>query len=202
MPDVDPTAKAEYGRAVDAYQQADEAWKRARRVEDMESVTSALEEGRFAMTAAKARLAGEPVPERRPPCFFDPRHGPSVTDEEWAPPGGEPRPVPVCAADAQRLQDGVEPQAREVMVGGQPMPYWNAGPAYMPWAGGFFGSGLLPGLFIGSMLGGGLGFFGGLGADAFADDMVGNGDFGGGDFGGGDFGGGDFGGGDFGGGDF
>jgi hypothetical protein len=116
-----------------------------------------------------------------------------VTDVEWAPPGGQPRAVPVCAADLQRIEDGIDPESRQVPMGGQMVPYWAAGPAYMPWAGGFFGGGLLPGLFLGSMLGGGLGMFGGAMADdAFAG---GGGDFGGGlgDFGGGDFG--DFGGG-------
>ena len=208
MPNADQEAKAHYGRAVECYQQAEDAFERARRPEDMERVTSLLEEGRYAMTAAKARLEGKPVPERRPPCFFDPRHGPSTTDVEWAPPGGAPRPVPVCAADAQRIQDGLEPEARKVPVDGRMVPYWNAGPAYGPWAGGFFGGGLLPGLLIGSALGGGLGFFGGMAADAAADDYGAGdaGDFGdpgdSGDFGGGldDIGGGDFGGGDFGGG--
>ena len=208
MPNADQEAKAHYGRAVECYQQAEDAFGRARRPEDMERVTSLLEEGRYAMTAAKARLEGKPVPERRPPCFFDPRHGPSTTDVEWAPPGGAPRPVPVCAADAQRIQDGLEPDARKVPVDGRMVPYWNAGPAYGPWAGGFFGGGLLPGLLIGSALGGGLGFFGGMAADAAADDYGAGdaGDFGdpgdSGDFGGGldDIGGGDFGGGDFGGG--
>ncbi len=201
MPGVDPTAKADYDLAVERYGQADDAWDRASHVEDMEGVASLLEEGRYAMTSAKARLDGREVPERRPPCFFDPRHGPSAGEAEWAPPGGSPRPVPVCAADLQRIEDGLDPQARNVTVNGQEVPYWNAGPAYMPWAGGFFGGGLLPGLFIGSMMGGGFGLFGaGFGSDAMAGD---GGDFGGGDFGGlDDIGGGDFGGGDFGGGDF
>jgi hypothetical protein len=195
MPDVDKEAKEHYGLAVERYQGADEAWQRARRPQDMERVTSLLEEGRWAMTAAKARFAGEPVPERRPPCFFDPRHGPSVRDVEWAPPGGEARPVPVCAATAQRIEDGLDPQTRQVEVNGRRVPYYDAGPALMPWAGGFYGGGLLPGLFVGSLLGGGFGEPGA--ADAATADQ---GDFGGGDFGGGDFGGGDFGGGDFGGG--
>jgi hypothetical protein len=155
MPDVDKDAKEHYGVAVDRYQQADEAWQRARQPRDMERVTSLLEEGRWAMTAAKARLAGEPAPERRQPCFFDPRHGPSVRDIEWAPPGGRPRPIPVCAADAQRIEDGEDPQVRQVQVNGEYVPYWNAGPALMPWAGGFYGGGFLPGLFVGSILGGG-----------------------------------------------
>ena len=200
MPDVDAEAKEHYGRAVERYQQADEAWLRARRPSDVERVTSLLEEGRWAMTAAKARLAGEPVPERRPPCFFDPRHGPSVRDLEWAPPGGEPREIPVCAADAQRIEDGLDPEARHVRVNGEEVPYWRAGPTLAPWAGGFYGSGLLPGLFVGSLLGGGFDPFGETVSEGAAADQ---GDFGGDDFGGGgDFGGGDFGGGDFGGGDF
>ncbi len=195
MPGADAEGRGHYDQAVERYSEAEQALDRARRPEDIEAVTSALEEGRWAMAAAKAELAGGEAPERRPPCFFDPRHGPSVGDVEWVPPGGEPRPVPVCAADLQRIQDGIDPEARRVPAGGQMVPYWAAGPAYMPWAGGFFGGGLLPGLFLGSMLGGGLGMFGGAMADdAFAGD---GGDFGGdlADFGGGDFG--DFGGGDF-----
>jgi hypothetical protein len=194
MPEVDPVAREYYGRAVERYQAAEDAWERASHVDDLERVASLLEEGRYEMTAARARLEGRPVPEHRPPCFFDPRHGPSVEDVEWAPPGGQPRPVPVCAADAARLADGLDPDVRQVPVAGGMAPYWNAGPAYLPWAGGFFGGGLLPGLFIGSMLGGGLGLFGAAGADAAVDEPAGDfGDFGGGDFGG--FGGGDFGGG-------
>jgi len=197
MPDADPEGKQHYNQAVERYSEAEQALDGATRPEHIERVTSALEEGRWAMAAAKAELAGQEAPERRPPCFFDPRHGPSVSDVEWAPPGGQPRAVPVCAADLQRIQDGIEPESRQVPVGGQMVPYWAAGPAYMPWAGGFFGGGLLPGLFLGSMLGGGFGMFGmPMGGDGFDGGGDGFGDFGGGelaDFGGGDFG--DFGGG-------
>jgi hypothetical protein len=195
MADVDPEAKQHYGLAVERYTQASEALDLARRPEDLQPVTELLEEGRWAMEAAKAEMAGRPAPERRAPCFFDPRHGPSVTDVEWAPPGGEPRPVPACAADAVRIRDGEDPNSRRVPVNGELVPYWQAGPAFGPWAGGFFGGGLFQGLFIGSVLGGAFGGFGAPG-DAYAGDQGDFGDIGGGDFGG-DFGGGDFGGGDF-----
>jgi hypothetical protein len=190
MPGVPSDARADYDRAVNAYDTADRSWRLARRPRDLEPVGSALEEGRWAMSSAKARLEGAEPPERRSPCFFDPRHGPSTRDVEWAPPYGEPRLVPACEADAVRIEEGEDPQTREVTVGGERMPYWAAGPMYAPFIGGFFGASLLPGLMIGTMLGDG---FDGGGGDAGGGF---GGDFGGGDFGGGDFGGG-FGGGDF-----
>jgi hypothetical protein len=197
MPDADPAAKEDYGRAVTHYERASELFDRAKRPEDLEGMTQALEEGRYAMAAAKARLDGREPPERRSPCFFDPRHGPSARDVEWSPPGGAPRLVPACEADAQRVERGDDPETREVTVGGRRVPYYDAGPAYGPWAGGYFGGvggGLLPGLLIGSMLGGGMGF-------GYPDSAEAAGDWGGGDLGG-DWGGGDLGGGGWGGGDF
>jgi hypothetical protein len=207
MPGADPQARADYEHAVEAYTRADDAWERARTPEDLEPVGAALEEGRWAMASAKARFEGDEPPERRPPCFFDPRHGPSSRDVEWAPPYGESRLVPACEADAQRVERGDDPQAREVLWGGQRVPYWQAGPAYAPFAGGYFGGfgGVLPGLLIGSVLGSAMfppvvyGDVGGWGGEGGGFDGDGGG-FGGGDFGGGGFGGGDFGGGDFGGG--
>lgn len=207
MPGVTAEARTDYETALTMYERADGALDRARDARDLEEVSASVEEGRYAIASAKARLAGNEPPERTPPCFFDPRHGPSARQVEWSPPYGEPRQVPACEADAQRVERGEEPEAREVMVGGRSTPYWNAGPAYGPWAGGFFGGfgGLFPGLLLGSMLGGAFsgpmyGDSGGSGDSGGGDGD--SGDFGGGDFG--DFGGGDFGGGggDFGGGDF
>lgn len=202
MPGVEPAAKDHYNRAVELYDRANQEFEQARRTQDLQRVTAALEEGRFEMATAKAALEGKPAPERRAPCFFDPRHGPSTGDVEWAPPGGVPRPVPACAACRQRVESGVEPDVRQVLVAGQRVPYWSAPSYYGPWAGGFFGGfgggGFLSGLILGDMLGGGFGGWGG--GDDFGGDL-GGGNFGGGDIGGGGFGGGDFGGGDFGGGD-
>ena len=192
MPDVDPAGKADYNRAVELYDRANTLFDRARHPDELAPVTEALEEGRFAMTSARARLAGQLPPERRPPCFFDPRHGPSVRDVGWAPAGGQPRPVPACGADAVRIEEGLDPDVRQLNVNGQQVAYWDAPGYYGGWSGGYFGGfggGLLGGMFLGSMLGGG---FGGFGHDTYIENNYGGegGDFGGG--GGSDFGGGDF----------
>nr|MBA2425581.1 hypothetical protein [Actinomycetota bacterium] len=94
MPDADPKAKEEYVKALGCYEGATRDLDRAQRPRDLAPVTKSLEEGRYAMASAKARLDGREPPEHRPPCFFDPRHGPSVRDVEWAPPGGAERAVP------------------------------------------------------------------------------------------------------------
>ncbi|MET7295491.1 hypothetical protein ABZS79_25730 [Streptomyces griseoloalbus] len=217
-PGADDAMRADYEHALDSYEQSKSFMARAGKPEDVRAVTQAVEDGRFALARLAARREGRPLPERRPPCFFDPRHGPSVADATWTPPGGATREVPVCAADGARLADGLDPAVREVDTDYGRRPYWDAGPAYGPWAGGYFGGGLLPGLLVGTMLGGmmagpgyaadygaGYGDFGGYeggdvsGADFDGGDFGGGGDYGGGGGfgGGGDFGGG---GGDFGGG--
>ncbi len=205
MPSADPRAKQQYVQALGHYEIATRNLDRAQRPQDLQQVTEALTEGRYAIDAAEARLNGREPAERRAMCFFDPRHGPSVEDVMWTPAHGTPREVPACAEDAQLVKQGASPHSREITVAGQRVPYWDAPGYYGPWAGGYFGGfgggGLLQGLLIGQMLGG---FGGGYhsGWDGAGGDG-GFGDFGGGGFGG--FGGGDFGGGgfgDFGGGDF
>lgn len=192
-PGADDPMRADYERSLDAYEKAKTFMADARRPEDVRGVTQALEDGRFSLALLAARREGRPLPERRPPCFFDPRHGPSVADVTWTPQGGATREVPVCAADRARLSDGRDPMIREVDTEYGRRPYWDAGPAYGPWAGGYFGGGILPGLLVGTMLGGmmaGPAYGAGYGA--------GYGDFGGhegGDVSGGDFDSGDFGGG-------
>ncbi|XRQ05768.1 hypothetical protein ACN3XK_55910 [Actinomadura welshii] len=201
--DLAPEIRTDYERAMNSYDSAKRATVQATRPQDMEEVTTALEDGRYYMTATRARLAGEPVPERRAPCFFNPQHGPSVKDVMWAPPGGTPREVPACEADAQAVEHGTDPDVRMVPAGGGRRPYWDAGPAYGPYAGGYYrgygGMDLLSGMMIGTMLGSMMGGFGGYGDPGMGGFGGDGGDIGGGwDFGSGDFGGG-FGGGDFGG---
>lgn len=201
--DSDDGMRAEWTNALDAYERAKSAMAAAREPGDVRAVSEALDDGRFALATLEARRRGTPLPERRPPCFFDPRHGLSVRDMRWAPAAGAERDVPVCAADAARLDDGLDPAIREVDAPGGRRPYWEAGPAYGPWAAGWYGGMLLPGLLIGTTLGASMNM--GYAADvgAFGAGDGGFGGFGGGDGGfggwGGDGGGGWGGGGDGGG---
>lgn len=207
--ELDEGGRQDYQRALNAYETAKETLDRVKDPDAIKHVTEALEDGRYATSCVRARVDGKPLPTRTPPCFFNPQHGPSVENVDWAPVGGQPRPVPVCAADAERVAVGAEPAARKVTTadGYTRRNYWEAGPSYAAYNRGYFnsyaGSGLLPGMLLGAMMFGGAHNFDGSYADGFNDAM--NGDAGGADagsdFGGGDFGG-DFGGGDFGGFDF
>lgn len=188
-PGADDTMRGDYERALDSYESAKTRMEKAEHPSDVRGVTQSLEDGRYSLAVLEARRTGTAIPARRPPCFFDPRHGPSVTDVLWTPSGGASREVPVCGADEARLTRGEDPMSRTVDVGdGNRRPYWEAGPAYGPWAGGYFGGGLLPGLLVGTMLGSM------LATPAYASEY-GGGDFGGGA--GGEWGGGDFSGSDF-----
>ena len=203
--ELDEAGRQDYQRALDSYEAAKESMALLQRPEDVSHVTRTLEDGRYAVACVKARVAGEPLPTRRPPCFFNPAHGPSTDDVSWAPPGGQPRQVPVCAADADRLSQGAEPDVRTVQQGVRRVPYWQGGPAYSPYTQGYFGgyamSGLLPGFLLGSVMAGAWsdpgwsGDGGDAGADAGGDagaDAGDTGDMGGdagGDAGGGDMGG-------------
>ena len=132
--EMDEATRQDYRRALDAYDAAKAALSRVRAPEDVRAITGILEDGRYAIACVQARLAGRPLPQRRPPCFFNPQHGPSSEDVDWAPPGGQPRPVPVCAADAERVREGAESDIRQVPVGAGRRPYWQGGPGYGPYA--------------------------------------------------------------------
>ena len=180
-------AAEEQRAALAAYERGTTALDAATRVKDMGAVSRAIAEGQYHLACADACAAGQPRPERRPSCFFDPRHGMSVRDVYWTPSsGGAGRTVPACSACAHKVDRGIEPEMRNVEVNGAPVSYVNAGFAPAYWGGFGFG----PGLFTGFLLG-----------QAFAPHafFAPGGDFGGGEYGGGDFGSGDFGGGDFGG---
>lgn len=205
-PRLDDAGRADLQRALDAYSTASDVSTRATTDADVTRATSELEEGRFALACVEARMDGRALPSHRPPCFVDPRHGPSSEEVEWAPDGGAPRPVPVCASCATTLRAGSLPEALEVDTPSGRQPYWRGGAAYAPYARGYYSSwsDMLPALFIGTMLASAWSMPAAAAAPMATDASGFGGDSGG--FGGGDFGGfgggGDFGGGDFGGGDF
>jgi hypothetical protein len=161
-------AARDYTRAYESFQQALEAFERAEGPNDFAPVSTALEAGRYYMTLARARFEGRELPQRRPPCFFDTRHGPSVDDVGWMPKGGPPRPVPACESCMRSIADGVEPAARQVNAGGRRMPFYDAPPHFESWFAGYFGgaaAGLVDGFPLGRALddgyAGGLNTFGG-----------------------------------------
>jgi hypothetical protein len=191
-------AIADWQRALDAYENAKAALDNAQTPEDLQWVTRALDDGRFALATLQARREGRELPNRRGPCFFDQRHGIAITDASWAPPGGAERDVPVCAACAARLADGLSPDARTVPTATGDRPYWEAGPEYGPWARGWYGAqgayllnGMLMGTLLGTMLWAPVGYDPGMdgGSDAAGDggDAGAGGDAGGADAGGGGF---------------
>jgi len=208
-----PEAAEEQAAALAAYERGTAALDAARGVKDMGAVSRAIAAGQYHLASADALAAGQPRPERRPACFFDPRHGMSVRDVYWTPASGGPgRTVPACSDCAHKVDNGIEPDLRHVEVNGTPVSYVNAGFAPSYWGGFGFGPGLFTGFLLGEAFspfpfgggyGDGAGYADGAGyGNGGSGGDYGGGDFGGGDFGGGDFGGGDFGGGDFGGGDF
>ena len=163
--ELDKGARADYQRALDAYESAKFSGDYMTKPEEITNVTKILDDGRYAIACVRSRVAGDPLPTRRPACFFDPRHGMAVEDVPYAPPGGVERDVPACALDAERVKEGAEPDARMVMVGSQRVPYWQGGRTYAPYAAGYYGAfGPMEWMFMGMLFGGGFDGFGeGLG---------------------------------------
>jgi hypothetical protein len=134
-----PQAVNQYTRAYEFLERAEQAFEQAKYPADLAQVSSALESGRYAMAAARALFERRDLPRRRPPCFFDTRHGPSVYDVGWEPPYGPPRPVPACASCMGQIAGGGQPQPRRVRTGLRRVPFYEAPPQFESWFGGYFG---------------------------------------------------------------
>jgi hypothetical protein len=132
---LSPGVAEAYVRVLDCYERAELAYDRARSPEELEPATAALAEGRYELARARAALEGRDAPERRAPCFFDPRHGPAEREVEWA-----SRIVTACGADAARVESGAEPETRRLFFDGRLVPYWSAPPAFDGWRRGYYGS--------------------------------------------------------------
>lgn len=136
--DLDPAMRDNYQLALDSYEDAKGALAATTTPEDVTGVVRTLADGRFHLASVLARRDDAPLPERREPCFFDPGHGPASRDVTWTPPGGVEREIPVCFRDAERLSAGEAPQPRLVRLGDRHVAWYAAGPAYGPWATGWY----------------------------------------------------------------
>lgn len=137
---LDAATQQDYQRALDSYEDAKAAVAAVQSPDEIRHVTTVLEDGRYAVACVRARLHGEPLPQRRPPCFFNPQHGPSAANVMWTQPGRGTRSVPACAQDAARVANLEAPEVRKVKIGSRTIPYWEAGAAYLPYAEGYFAS--------------------------------------------------------------
>ena len=138
---LDEAGRVDYQKALDAYESAQRLVPRLTAADEVSKVTDTLSSGRYAVACVQARLDGEPLPELRVPCFFNPQHGPSVRDVLYTQPGRGTRSVPACARDAARVEAGEPPEVRTVRIGGRTVPYWEAGSAYLPYGEGYFVTG-------------------------------------------------------------
>ncbi|GAA3933283.1 hypothetical protein GCM10022244_47280 [Streptomyces gulbargensis] len=130
-----PRLLADYQRALDLYERAKRELAGDRNPREAAEALRSLDEGRHALACVDAAVAGLPRPPRLPLCFFDPRHGRSAEEVRWAPAGGAPRTVAVCAADAVRLSEGrppIESGLREREPEQRPGPRTKGRPGHAP----------------------------------------------------------------------
>jgi hypothetical protein len=122
--ELDADMREDYQRALDLYERSKSDLREAQDAAAVTAIGKVLDEGRYRLACVLARRDGEPLPERRAPCFFNPQHGPSVQDIAWTPPGGVEREVPVCRSDLRRITGGQDPEIRLVRLGDRYVPWY------------------------------------------------------------------------------
>ncbi|WP_432479194.1 hypothetical protein [Nocardioides sp. GXQ0305] len=137
---LDEVTHTDYQTALDAYERAKWDAPRLSHIDEISTLVDTLATGRYAMVCVRARLAGEPVPELRVPCFFNPQHGPSARDVTWTSPRIGTRRVPACTRCATQLAAREKPEVRTVQIGTRRVPYWEAGARFHPYSQGYFPS--------------------------------------------------------------
>lgn len=195
---LDPNAQQDYQTALDAYERGKWDAPRLEHPDEISRLVDTLATGRYSLARVQARLAGQPLPELRVPCFFNPQHGPSVRDAMWTTARHGTRMVPACIRCATQLAAREKPEVLEVSIGPRRVPYWEAGASLGPYGRGYFPADAtavgatvawihtVPDAGSGSH---GAWFHGDSGGHGFDGGGFGGGGFGGGDGGGGDGGG-------------
>jgi hypothetical protein len=110
---------------LDAQSDAGDGEGRMDTPDEVEDVVRRLADARYELAAIDALRRGLPLPEQTAPCFFDPRHGPSVAEVPFRPEAGLERPVPVCARCRDALVAGRVPPTRTLTIGDVVQPYWK-----------------------------------------------------------------------------
>lgn len=113
-------------QASATFTEADDAYAAASDVRALEALSDRLDEARWQLDAAAAIAQGKPVPpqpvkEQRYVCFFDPTHPNATETAQITTPAGT-QTVRVCAADAEKLRRGTQPQPRMIDVSGRRVP--------------------------------------------------------------------------------
>jgi len=135
---LDVDTRNDYQTALDAYERAKWDAPRMEHADEISSLVDTLATGRYSMACVRARLAGEPLPELRVPCFFNPQHGPSAREVMWTSPRHGTRRVPACIRCATQLAAREKPEVRTVQIGTRRVPYWEAGASLHPYSRGYF----------------------------------------------------------------
>ncbi|QIX25472.1 hypothetical protein ncot_01870 [Nocardioides sp. JQ2195] len=105
---------------------------------DATEVTSRLADARYQLTVIDALRAGQPVPDRTPPCFYDPRHGPSTTSVDYRPEAGSTRKVHACQACADMVAAEQDPPIRMIEKSGRLRFYWEVDTASKAYLDGYW----------------------------------------------------------------
>lgn len=126
---------------LDAVEKARHRLDEAEGDADTEAVATLLGSARYGLVCLAALQAGKPMPEPTPPCFFDPRHGPSTASADWKPEGGTERSVQVCETCAARVAANEEPDVRMVTLRNVPRPYWILGEELASYIDGYWSQG-------------------------------------------------------------
>jgi len=143
--ELDQDARDAYQLALDAYERGKRDAPRLRDPGQISALVDTLGSGRYAMARVRAAIEGVEPPVLRVPCFFNPQHGPSVTDVVWTPPKSGTRTLPACRRCAVQVEARERPEIRMVHVGSFRVPYWEAGSVTLPYSYGYFATGHVTG---------------------------------------------------------